>query len=85
MPDRYGENDDRETLNPGYPQAVPAVDAADDFGPEYRQRAQDAIDACELCDHDGLRNGFPCDHVDYGAIAKRGIDAVRAALRKEAR
>ena len=82
MPDRYGENDDRETLNPVYPQAVPAVDDAE---LTYRQHAQDAIDECDLCDPDGLRGGFPCDHVDYGAIAKRGIDAVRAALRKEAR
>ena len=70
MPDRYGDQ--------------PANDEGDEFGPAYRRRAQDAIDECGLCDSDGLRNGFPCDHVDYGAIAKRGIDAVRAALRKEA-
>jgi hypothetical protein len=40
------------------------------------------IAECELCDDDGLRlNGlYRCDHIDYGAIAKRGIAKVRAAL-----
>ena len=40
------------------------------------------IAECELCDDDGLRlNGlYKCDHIDYGAIAKRGIAKVRAAL-----
>lgn len=40
------------------------------------------IVGCELCDDDGLRlNGlYKCDHIDYGAIAKRGIAKVRAAL-----
>lgn len=80
MPDRYGENDDRETLNPGYPQAVPA---ADELGPAHRQRAQDAIDACDLCDlcdRDGTRNGFACDHIDHRPAAKRGMAKIRAAM-----
>lgn len=44
------------------------------------------ISGCELCDDDGIRLGGigSCDHTDYGAIAKRGIEMVRKAL-KEAR
>jgi hypothetical protein len=38
---------------------------------------------CELCDDDGVRlNGLNrCDHIDYGAIAKRHIPAIKAALK----
>ena len=35
---------------------------------------------CEFCDDDGMRGMIRCDHVDYAAIAKRGIAAVKAAL-----
>ena len=52
----------------------------DDFGPEYRQRAQDAIDACQLCDRDGIRNGFPCDHTDHADAARRGMNMIRQAM-----
>lgn len=40
------------------------------------------IAECELCDEQGIRlNGlYRCDHIDYGAIAKRGIAKVKAAL-----
>lgn len=72
MPDRYGDNPEHESqLSTGPGGLRPA-------GPY-------AIAHCELCDDDGLRGGFRCDHVDYGAIAKRGIDAVRAALREARR
>lgn len=64
MPDRYGDQ--------------PAD--ADEFGPAYRQRAQAAIDACELCDHDGTRNGFACDHIDHRPAAARGMAAIREAM-----
>jgi hypothetical protein len=41
------------------------------------------IAECELCDDDGIRltgRIHPCDHIDYAAIAKRGMAKVRAAL-----
>lgn len=41
-------------------------DDTDDFGPAYRQRAQ-AVAECDLCDPDGTRNGFACDHIDHRA------------------
>lgn len=41
-----------------------------------------AIAECELCDDDGIRGGMHvCDHVDYAAIAARGMAKVRAALK----
>ena len=47
--------------------------------------AASAIAHCEHCDDNGIRlNGLGrCDHVDYGAIAKRGRAAVDAELRKD--
>ena len=49
--------------------------------PDYADRML-AIAECELCDDTGLRlNGLhECDHIDYAAIAKRGIAKVKAAL-----
>lgn len=40
------------------------------------------IAECELCDDHGIRLNQlgRCDHVDYGAIAKRGIALCRQAL-----
>lgn len=75
MPDRYGEQPDHDTT----PEPLPVFACQ----PGYVADHQAAIDACELCDHDGTRNGFACPHVDYGDIARRGIAAVRAALRKD--
>ena len=42
------------------------------------------IAECELCDEHGIHlNGlYRCDHVDYGAIAKRGIAACLKELGK---
>lgn len=43
-----------------------------------------AIAECEWCDDTGIRrNGHRCDHVDYAAIARRGMAKVRAALKGE--
>ena len=72
MPDRYGETEP----NPGYPQAVPAVD---DSETAHRLRAQ-AIAECDLCDHEGTRNGFACDHIDHRPAAARGMARIRAAM-----
>ena len=43
-----------------------------------------AIAECELCDDGGVRlNGLNrCDHIDYGAIARRHLPAIKAALKK---
>ena len=64
MPDRYGDQ----------------PEDADEFGPAYRQHAQAAIDACALCDHEGTRNGFACDHIDHRPAAARGMAKIRAAM-----
>ena len=40
------------------------------------------IAECELCDDHGKRGMFVCDHVDYAAAARRGMDMIRAALKK---
>jgi hypothetical protein len=45
---------------------------------ELRQRA---IDACDLCDEDGYRNGIVCDHVDRTETARAGRAAVTAAIK----
>lgn len=44
------------------------------------------IAECEFCDDAGIRLNQlgRCDHIDYAAIAKRGIAKVREALRKDA-
>lgn len=43
-----------------------------------------AIAECEMCDDTGLRLNqlHRCDHIDYGAIAKRHIAAIKAELKK---
>jgi hypothetical protein len=43
------------------------------------------IAECEHCDENGLRLNQlgVCDHIDYAAAAKRGMEMVREALRKE--
>lgn len=38
-----------------------------------------AVAGCDLCDVDGQRNGFPCDHTDWAAIAARHRDTIRRA------
>ena len=43
-----------------------------------------AVAECELCDDDGVRLNQlgRCDHIDYAAIARRGMAKVRAALER---
>lgn len=64
MPDRYGDD--------------PADTEPDDVWFAAQRRA--AIDACSLCDDDGLAGGFQCDHVDRAAVAERGRALVVAEL-----
>jgi hypothetical protein len=42
------------------------------------------IAECELCDDTGLRlNGlYRCNHIDYGAISKRGIAKCQEEMKK---
>ena len=51
---------------------------------DYAEKLME-IAECELCDDDGLRLNqlSRCDHIDYGAIAKRGIAKVQAALKEK--
>ena len=37
---------------------------------------------CSMCDDHGMNGMYRCDHVDYRAAAKRGMDLIRAALKK---
>jgi len=39
-----------------------------------------AIAHCEHCDDNGKRGMYRCDHIDYGAAAKRGMAQIREAL-----
>ena len=49
-----------------------------DYYDELCERAE-----CALCDDEGIRlNGLHvCDHVDYGAISRRGKAAVLQAIK----
>lgn len=65
MPDRYGDD--------------PATDNLPD--PEwFADQRRRAVNACGLCDNDGLAGGFQCDHVDRAATARRGHALVQAEL-----
>ncbi len=84
MPDRYGEHaDDANPFAAIFP---------DDHTTEREQQASlaaeyvlrvEAIARCGLCDDTGIRNRFPCDHIDHAGAARRGMDMIRAALRKD--
>ncbi|CAA0129308.1 Uncharacterised protein [Mycolicibacterium vanbaalenii] len=47
--------------------------------PDHRH--PQAIQACPLCDTEGIRGGFPCHHTDHAAAAKRGKAACIAQLK----
>ena len=64
MPDRYGEE--------------PRQVADDQPADTYVTRR--LIASCDLCDSEGIRNGFACDHVDHRPAAKRGMAKIRAAM-----
>ena len=78
MLDRYG-NEIEEI-----PEELPADIPADDEEPEGPPDEY-MVAHCERCDENGLMlNGLHrCDHVDYGAIARRHRPAIKAALKKE--
>ena len=64
MPDRYGED--------------PAIDLPDAEWSAARRHT--AINACGLCDDDGLTGGFQCDHQDHAAQTEHGRSLVQAEL-----
>lgn len=69
MPDRYGDPLDTEPAD---------LDAPDDLW-AAEQRAQ-AVVNCGMCDDDGYRGVYVCDHVDHSATSERGSALVREAL-----
>ncbi|QPG70013.1 hypothetical protein [Mycolicibacterium mucogenicum] len=58
--------------------ATPDPEPKTDPTPEHRRPA--AIDACNLCDTDGMHNGFPCHHTDHAETARRHSAKIRAAM-----
>jgi hypothetical protein len=68
MLDRYG--DEIEEPNP---QDVVNCFLCDDYG--YRKPRQGPDDSCA--------QGVVCDHFDYAAASRRGMEMIRAALNKE--
>jgi hypothetical protein len=56
----------------------PRLDAPDDiWAAEQRARA---VVACGMCDDDGYRGVYVCDHVDHAPVNERGVALVREAL-----
>jgi hypothetical protein len=77
MLDRYGNE-----IDPELPPEVPASDEEPDGPPEEWMAAH-----CEFCDDQGIRLNQlgRCNHVDYGAIAKRHLPGIKKMLKKENR
>ena len=77
MRDRFG--DEIEEIEPKLPPEIPAPDEEPFGAPDEYMSAH-----CEFCDDDGIRLNRlgRCDHVDYGAIARRHRTAIKAALKK---
>lgn len=83
MPDRYGDPDEPNPFTVLFPDdATTAHEQQASRTAENILRAH-AITACPLCDDTGIRNGFPCDHIDHAAAARRGMTLIRAALNRK--
>jgi hypothetical protein len=39
-----------------------------------------AIQACNLCNTEGQRDGFPCDHTNHKPAATRGMTEIRRIM-----
>jgi len=77
MRDRFG--DEIEEIPEELPPEMPAPDVEPDGPPDEYMTAH-----CERCDDSGLMlNGLHrCDHVDYGAIARRHLPAIKKMLKE---
>jgi hypothetical protein len=67
MPDRYGDNDPIEPV----PDDIWAAEA----------RAM-AIVNCDMCDDEGYRGVYVCDHIDHAAETEHGRALVKAELER---
>ena len=77
MRDRFG--DEIEEIEPELPPEIPAPDEEPFGAPDEYMTGP-----CKFCDNQGIRlNGLGrCDHVDYGAIARRHLPAIKKILKK---
>lgn len=56
-------------------------DPADDVLWGAEQRRQRAIEACDLCNSDGIRGDLTrCDHRDWNAARVRGMEQLRKTM-----
>ena len=80
MRDRFG--DEIEEIPEELPADIPAYDEEPESPPDETMVAH-----CEFCDDHGVRlNGlYRCDHVDYGAIARRHLPGIKNQLKKARR
>jgi hypothetical protein len=80
MRDRFG--DEIEEIDDELPPEIEGPDEEPDAAPEETMVAH-----CEFCDDNGIRlNGlYRCDHIDYGAIARRHLPAIKNQLKKARR
>ena len=78
MRDRFGEEIE-ETIEE-LPAEIPAPDDEPEDPP-----AEYMVAHCEFCDEKGIRlkQLGRCNHIDYGAIARRHIPVIKAMLKKE--
>jgi hypothetical protein len=54
----------------------------DRYGEEQPEHfSAGAVALCEMCDDNGYRGHLVCDHIDYQAAARRGMDMIRQALK----
>ena len=78
MRDRFGEEIE-ETIEE-LPPEIPAPEHEPEDPP-----AEYMVAYCEFCDEKGIRLNQlgRCNHIDYGAIARRHIPVIKAMLKKE--
>jgi hypothetical protein len=78
MRDRFGDEIEEEL-----PSEITAPEEPDDF--EEENPPEEWMSAhCEWCDDNGIRLNQlgVCDHIDYGAIARRHLPAIKQMLKK---
>jgi hypothetical protein len=78
MPDDFDLDELRARQSAARAAAAQELDAPDDLW-AAEARAQ-AVASCGMCDDDGYRGVYVCDHVDHSATSERGSALVREAL-----